>query len=125
MSGRLRLKVLLRPGSAGDADGATAGLRTGGRLNQPCRHVRARDPIRQAPSASLGELDHRSAARSVGEPARVDDGPIQVAVAQRLLSGALVFDHRAHGETCEKPRDWIEATTFDKKRGENDDAAEP
>src|SRR2546427_7823499 len=94
MSGRLRLKVLLRPGSAGDADGATAGLRSGGRLNQPRRHVRARDPMRKAPSASLGKDCNRVAGRFVGEPARVDDGPTQVALAERLFSGSLVLDDR-------------------------------
>src|SRR5712691_9651410 len=124
MSGRLRLKVLLHPGSAGDADGATAGLRTRGRLNQPRRHVRARDPMRQTPSASLGGHGNKTNGWSVGEPARVDDGPIQVALAQRLLSGALVFDHRAHRQARQKPRDWIETITLDQKRGENDDPAD-
>ena len=84
--------VFLGSGSTGDADAAMAHLRSGGRLNQPRRHVRARDPMRKAPSASLGKDCNRAAGRFVGEPARVDDGPTQVALAERLLSGSLVLD---------------------------------
>jgi len=50
--------------------------------------------MRKAPSASLGKDCNRAAGRFVGEPARVDDGPTQVALAERLLAGSLVLDDR-------------------------------
>src|SRR5207302_1153936 len=88
---------------SGDPDAAVAGLAARGCLYQPCRGVRARDPLRHAPRGTLGKHDHGPTGRTVGKHACVGDRPVEVASAKQLLAGALVFDHGAHGQAGEEP----------------------
>ena len=102
----------LVPYSVRDPDTAAAVFNTGGRVDHPGGHIRARDLLRQPALCALGKDLHRSTGRTVAEDARVDDGPLEVASAEHLLAGALVLEHRAHANAGEEPRAGTEEVTL-------------
>src|SRR5438093_5591934 len=102
MSGRLQLWVFFRGCSASDPDAAASRLTAGGRLNQKRRDVRTRDSLRQAPAGAFGK-NGGSCGGPVAKHACVDDRPVEVALAEPLLAGALVLDQALHGNAGGEP----------------------